>query len=112
MLPAVGQGAIGLECRTSDITSRHLAEGLNDTDTWAGVTAERAMLATLGGGCLVPIGATSRVADGLLTVRGAVLTVDGKRKVVATHSGPASTPLAVGQELAAKLFDEGAGELL
>ena len=112
MLPAVGQGAIGLECRTDDTASRHLAEGLNDPDTWARVTAERAMLATLGGGCLVPIGATSRVADGVLTIRGAVLTVDGKRKVVVTHSGPASTPLAVGQELAAKLMDEGAGDLL
>lgn len=112
MLPAVGQGAIGLECRTDDTASRHLAEGLNDPDTWARVTAERAMLATLGGGCLVPIGATSRVADGVLTIRGGVLTVDGKRKVVATHTGPATTPLAVGQELAAKLMDEGAGDLL
>lgn len=112
MLPAVGQGAIGLECRTADHASWHLAEGLNDPDTWARVTAERAMLATLGGGCLVPIGATSRVADELLTIRGAVLTVDGKRKVVATHSGPAASPLAVGQELAAMLFEDGAGELL
>jgi hydroxymethylbilane synthase len=112
MLPAVGQGAIGLECRATDGASRHLAEGLNDADTWARVTAERAMLAALGGGCLVPIGATSTVADGMLRVRGAVLTADGKRKVVATHSGPAATPLAVGQELAAMLFDEGAGELL
>ena len=112
MLPAVGQGAIGLECRTNDHASRHLAEGLIDPDTWARVTAERAMLATLGGGCLVPIGATSRVADGVLTIRGAVLTLDGTRKVVATHTGPANTPLAVGQELAAKLLNEGAGELL
>lgn len=112
MLPAVGQGAIGLECRTDDHASRHLAEGLNDPPTWARVLAERAMLATLGGGCLVPIGAVSRVADGLLTIRGAVLTPDGVRRVVATHSGPAATPLAVGQELAAKLLDEGAGELL
>jgi hydroxymethylbilane synthase len=112
MLPAVGQGAIGLECRANDAASRHLAEGLNDADTWARVTAERAMLATLGGGCLVPIGATSRVADGVLTVRGMVLTADGTRKVSATHTGPANTPLAVGQELAAKLLDEGAGELL
>ncbi|MCU0702804.1 MAG: hydroxymethylbilane synthase [Fimbriiglobus sp.] len=112
MLPAVGQGAIGLECRTHDHASRHLAEGLNDPDTWARVTAERAMLAALGGGCLVPIGATSTVTDGVLTLRGAVLTVDGTRKVVASHTGPASTPLAVGQELAAKLFDEGAADLL
>ncbi len=112
MLPAVGQGAIGLECRTADADSRHLVDGLTDADTWARVLAERAMLAALGGGCLVPIGATSNVRDGLLTVRGAVLNATGSRQVVGTHSGPAATPLAVGQELAALLLDEGAGELL
>ena len=61
MLPAVGQGAIGLECRTDDADTRHLVEGVNDPATWQRVTAERAMLWALGGGCLVPIGATSAV---------------------------------------------------
>lgn len=112
MLPAVGQGAIGLECRTADEIIRHFVEALNDPDTCARVTAERAMLATLGGGCLVPIGATSRVADGRLTVRAAVLSADGRRRVVATHRGEADYPLALGQELAAMLLSEGAGELL
>lgn len=112
MLPAVGQGAIGLECRTGDRATRHLVEALRDPDTFARVIAERAMLATLGGGCLVPIGATSQVADRVLTLRGAVLSPDGKRRVVATHTGPADTPLAVGQELAAMLLAEGAAELL
>ncbi len=112
MLPAVGQGAIGLECRTEDGTARHLVEALTDTATWQRVTAERAMLAALGGGCLVPIGTTSKVADGVLTVRGAVLSQDGRRRVVATHAGPADTPLAVGQELAAMLLAEGADEIL
>jgi hydroxymethylbilane synthase len=112
MLPAVGQGAIGLECRTSDEITIHFVEALRDPETFSRVTAERAMLYTLGGGCLVPIGATSRVADGLLTVRGAVLSPDGRRRVVATHSGPFNTPLAIGQELAAMLLAEGARELL
>ena len=112
MLPAVGQGAVGLECRTADADTRHLAEGLTDPPTWARVTAERAMLAALGGGCLVPIGATSVVESGLLTVRGAVLSADGTRRITATHTGPASTPLAVGQELAAMLLGEGAGAIL
>jgi hydroxymethylbilane synthase len=112
MLPAVGQGAIGLECRTDDTTTRHLAEGLTDSITWARVTAERAMLATLGGGCLVPIGTVSKVEGGVLTIRGAVLSADGHRRITVTHTGPASTPLAVGQELAAKLLDEGAGDIL
>ena len=112
MLPAVGQGAIGLECRSSDDTTRHFVEALRDPETFARVLAERAMLATLGGGCLVPIGATSRSADGRLTLRGAVLSPDGRRRIVATHTGVASAPLAVGQELAAMLLAEGAGELL
>ena len=112
MLPAVGQGAIGLECREADTETRHYAEALTDPETWARITAERAMLATLGGGCLVPIGAISFVANGTLTVRGMVLSPDGTRKIVATHSGPVQSPLAVGQELAGILLDAGAGELL
>jgi hydroxymethylbilane synthase len=112
MLPAVGQGAIGLECRADDADTRRLVEGVNDPATWQRVTAERAMLYALGGGCLVPIGATSRVEDGLLTVRGMVLSPDGARRIVATHRGLADAPLAVGQELAAMLLAEGAAELL
>lgn len=112
MLPAVGQGAIGLECRADDEFAREAVGGVSDPDTWARVTAERAMLAALGGGCLVPIGATSAVERGLLTVRGAVLSADGRRRVVATHTGRAEAPLAVGQELAARLLAEGAGEVL
>lgn len=112
MLPAVGQGAIGLECRSDDEPTKDAVKALLDVDTFARVTAERAMLAALGGGCLVPIGATSRAEGGRLTVRGMVLTPDGRRKVVATHTGPADAPLATGQELAAMLLAEGAGELL
>jgi len=112
MLPAVGQGAIGLECRTEDADSRQLVEALNDVATMARVTAERAMLFALGGGCLVPIGAVSKVEDGVLTIRGAVLNADGKRQVTATHKGLAKFPLAIGQELAAMLLGEGAAELL
>ena len=60
----------------------------------------------------MPIGATSKVANGVMTLRAAVLSLDGKRRIVATHTGPADTPLAVGQELAAMLLAEGAAELL
>ena len=112
MLPAVGQGAIGLECRAADGETAYLAGGLTHPDTLARVLAERAMLWALGGGCLVPIGATSAVNDGVLTLRGAVLNLAGSRRVSATHTGPADTPLAVGQELAALLLGEGAAELL
>jgi len=112
MLPAVGQGAIGLECRADDEETKQLLALLRDRATFQRVLAERAMLAALGGGCLVPIGTTSSILDGVLTLRGAVLSADGRRRVVATHAGPADTPLAVGQELAAMLIAEGAAEVL
>jgi hydroxymethylbilane synthase len=112
MLPAVGQGAIGLECRADDTESKRIVQSIRCDDTYRRVLAERAMLFALGGGCLVPIGTTSKIVDGVLTVRGAVLSPDGKRRVVATHSGLADSPLAVGQELAAMLIAEGADELL
>jgi hydroxymethylbilane synthase len=112
MLPAVGQGAIAVECRESDRETRAVVDLLTDYPTLRRVTAERAMLAALGGGCLVPIGVTSSCHDGTLTLRGMVLSPDGGRKVSATHRGPADAPLALGQELAAMLLAEGAGELL
>lgn len=112
MLPAVGQGAIGLECRADDAESKRIVQSIRCMETYRRVLAERAMLFALGGGCLVPIGTTSKILDGVLTIRGAVLSPDGKRRVVATHSGLAEAPLAVGQELAAMLLAEGADEIL
>lgn len=112
LLPAVGQGAIGLEGRTGDDRSRQFAEAITDPATWARVSAERAMLFALGGGCLVPIGVTSEVCDSVVSLRAVVLSSDGRRAVSGSHRGPADTPLAVGQELAAILLAEGAGELL
>lgn len=112
MLPAVGQGAIGLECREDDAETSHFIEALNDPATWSAVLAERAMLYALGGGCLVPIGAYSHIAHGVLTLRGTVLSTDGKRRIVDTHRGPMDKPLGVGNELAASLLSAGARELL
>jgi hydroxymethylbilane synthase len=112
MLPAVGQGAIGLECRTDDADTRHFVEAVNDPATWAAVRAERAMLWGLGGGCLVPIGSLTKVDGHLLTLRGTVLSPDGSRRVVDTHRGAVDKPLNIGAELAARLLSAGARELL
>ena len=112
MLPAVGQGAIGMECRANDAETRHFVEALNDPATWAAVQAERAMLWALGGGCLVPIEALTTVEGRWLTLRGVVLSPDGSRKVVDTHRGPTDQPLNVGSELAARLLTAGARDLL
>ncbi len=112
MLPAVGQGAIGLECRADDHETRHLVEGVSDSATMARVLAERSMLYALGGGCLVPIGTYSHIQGDELHLRGSVLSPDGRRKIVASHFGKVTEPIGIGQELAAQLLAEGAGEIL
>jgi hydroxymethylbilane synthase len=112
MLPAVGQGALGLECRSDDAITRRLLDPLNDAPTRQAVMAERALLHGLGGGCLVPLGASAHVDGEQLTLRGAVLSPDGRQRVADEKSGAASEPEAIGQELAERLLAAGARELL
>jgi hydroxymethylbilane synthase len=112
MLPAVGQGALGLECRSDDTETQTLLAPLNDAATRAAVLAERAFLRGLGGGCLVPIGALGEVRDGMLTLRGCVLSVDGSDRIEGVNSGPAMAAENVGRALATVLLGQGAAELL
>jgi hydroxymethylbilane synthase len=112
MLPAVGQGALGLECRADDAATRSLLGPLNDLPTRRAVLAERALLRGLGGGCLVPIGASAAVHGEELTLRGAVLSPDGTRRATAEATGPAAEPEALGQQLAEALLAQGARALL
>jgi hydroxymethylbilane synthase len=112
MLPAVGQGALGLECRADDAQTLALLGPLNDPSTRQSVLAERALLRGLGGGCLVPIGAAGRVEGAQLTLRAAVLTPDGTRRVEAETAGPAAEAEALGQRLAETLLARGARHLL
>src|SRR5205807_1005478 len=81
MLPAVGQGALGLECRAEDQETVDLVVRLDDATTHQAVRAERELLRALGGGCQVPIGAAAVVAAETLTLRGAVLAPDGSRRI-------------------------------
>jgi hydroxymethylbilane synthase len=112
MLPAVGQGALGLECRADDRETLTLLGLLNDPPTRQAVLAERAMLRGLGGGCLVPIGALAALRGAELTLRGVVLPPDGTRRVEAEASGPSDQPEALGRRVAEALLARGAGELL
>jgi hydroxymethylbilane synthase len=112
MLPAVGQGALGLECREDDAETRALVGKLNHAETLAAVRAERSLLRSLGGGCQVPLGAVARVADGVLTLRGAVLAPDGSGRVEGQTSGPAESAEELGERLAAELLSGGAGRFL
>jgi hydroxymethylbilane synthase len=112
MLPAVGQGALGLECRAEDSVTLSLLDRLNDLSARQAVLAERALLRGLGGGCLVPIGASASVAADRLTLRGAVLSPEGKQRIAAETSGAAVEAEAIGQQLAETLLASGARELL
>jgi hydroxymethylbilane synthase len=112
MLPAVGQGALGLECRSEDRESRSIVEKVNHPATGWSVRAERAMLRELGGGCHVPIGAATVVSGNELTLRGAVLSPDGACRIEAQISGPLPSAEDLGRQLAKDLSARGASELL
>jgi len=112
MYPAVGQGALGLECRHDDAETIALLRKLDDPGTHAAVLAERMLLHSLGGGCQVPIGTVTEVAGVRLLLRGAVLPPDGSRRIEDEMSGSVHQPARLGQELAHRLMQKGAGELL
>jgi hydroxymethylbilane synthase len=112
MLPAVGQGALGLECRADDTDTRGLLEKLDDPATRSAVLAERACLRGLGGGCLVPIGALGVVEGQGLHLRACVLDADGKRRIEGEGNGPAGSAEELGRALAEELLARGARELL
>jgi hydroxymethylbilane synthase len=111
MLPAVGQGALGMECRADDPEALCLVGQLNHLPTRRAVLAEREMLRALGGGCQVPMGAVCRVSGDVLVLRGAVVRPDGGQRVEAQQSGPADDPEAIGRRVAEELLAQGAGKL-
>lgn len=112
MLPAVGQGALGVEVRTSDAELRSILSPFDDPDTRASVTAERALLAELRGGCLAPIGAKAEVSSGELRLRAVVLSADGKQRLVAERRGSLQHAVGLGREVAQDLLSRGAADLI
>lgn len=122
MLPAVGQGALGIECRSDDPQTLALIAPLIDQDTTCCVAAERAFNRHLEGGCQVPIAGfaqlspagqgTSTGNNSLLTLEGLVGSLDGSRILQAQISGPVDDAEALGQALGEQLLSQGAGELL
>lgn len=112
MLPAVGQGALGIEARSSDVLTLRLLSPLNDPGTRYAVLAERAMLRTLRGGCLAPVGAWGRVEGETLLLDGVVLSADGKARVFAASSSPLQGAETLGQSVAEALLAQGAADLI
>jgi hydroxymethylbilane synthase len=108
MCPAVGQGALAVETRVGE----NVCRVLDHAETRAEVTAERALLSALGGGCLTPIGAHARMDSGRLRLLAVVLSTDGARSLRDTAAGPATEAGRIGRELGEKLLQQGAAELL
>ena len=112
MLPAVGQGALGIEIRAADVELKEWFAPLDDGATHAAVIAERAMLSALRAGCLAPVAAKGEVTGGTLCLRGAVLSGDGNRRIATEQSGRASDAVEIGRLVAGKLLSQSAGELI
>ncbi|MFO0707222.1 MAG: hydroxymethylbilane synthase [Nitrospira sp.] len=111
-LPAIGQGALGIEGRTDDTFVREILGRLNHEPTRIAVTAERALLHRLEGGCQVPIAAYATLGTGDMKVDGLVASVDGKTIIRDTVQGPTANAHALGTQLAERLLARGAGEIL
>lgn len=111
-LPAVCQGALAVQCRADDAAVLAALLELDDPATRTCVTAERAVLAALGGGCAVPMGALARLADGMLTIQGVVAHPDGTKLIREACSGPAEEPERIGRELGERLLRSGGSEIL
>jgi hydroxymethylbilane synthase len=112
MLPAIGQGAVGIECREEDPETNALIAPLRHDPTWTAVIAERAFLATLEGGCQVPIAAHAVLDQGRVELRGLVGSLDGKTLIRGQRSGGIDEAEYLGQDLAEELLDRGAREIL
>jgi hydroxymethylbilane synthase len=112
MCPAVGQGALAIETRLDGGPGMQASQKLDDPDTRAAITAERAVLAKLGGGCEVPIGAYGVITGDSLRLRAIVISPDGTRVVRQEMVGAAADAAALGACMAGKLLASGAGEIL
>ncbi len=112
MLPAVGQGALGIECRADDQRVLELLAPLNHHETHQATIAERAMLALLHGGCSVPVGGWGRIENGKLALDGLVAKVDGTQVLKATATGELADAEQIGQQVAEQLLAQGAAEII
>lgn len=110
--PAVGQGALGIECRAEDETTRALLQQITCATALAEILAERSLLRTLRAGCHAPLGAWAHVEGDKLTLTGVLLSLDGTTRLEQTASGRADSPDQVGVQVAEQLLSSGAATLL
>jgi hydroxymethylbilane synthase len=103
MLPAVAQGAVGVECRAADTRTRDLLAPLNHSETATCIAAERTLLAALDGSCKTPIAALAELRGGAVALRALVIRPDGSESHVATRRGAAADAAAMGRDAGAEL---------
>jgi len=112
MLPAIGQGALSIEVREDDETIRSLTAPMDHRETRLAVESERAFLARLEGGCQVPIAGHARVTEDRIELTGLVAEVDGSVLLREAVNGPVDRGEALGVELADRLLEQGARQIL
>lgn len=112
ILPAIGQGAVGIECREGDAETLALISVLNHSETHTRVAAERALNHRLEGGCQVPIAGFAELKDNQIVMRALVGSTDGTQMITGEVSGPAEQAAALGTSLADDLLNRGAREIL
>ena len=111
-LPAIGQGAVGIECRIDDLEVNQLLAPLQDEDSTIRVRAERAMNERLKGGCQVPIAGYATIENDEITLRGLVASIDGQTILKSTMTLARSQAEELGIAIAEDLLDQGAQDLL
>jgi hydroxymethylbilane synthase len=111
-LPAVGQGALAIECRRNDAVTLTLLAPLDDLDTRRAVVAERRALAELEGGCMIPMAAWGRCSPAGLMLDAAVFDPEGRQRIFTSLSGPIDDPVDLGSRVAQSLRQQGADECL
>lgn len=112
MLPACGQGALGIECRTKDKQTRNYLAGLHDPITAVCVSTERKVSAHLGGNCQVPLAVYCQAAEEDLLLQAKVLAPDGQTVIIASSSGPQAQANHLAQDCTQQLLEQGAQQLL
>ena len=111
-LPAVGQGALAIECRPDNFKVRQMLDFLNDTATKQATDAERAFLGLLEGGCQVPIGVHAEVNEGRIAMEAVIASLDGSTVLRDTAEGNAADAVTLGRTLGQKMLDNGGREIL
>jgi hydroxymethylbilane synthase len=111
-MPAVGQGALGIECRASDAETSAALDKLNDAETRSAIVAERSLLSVLQGGCQVPLGAWARIEGNELVLDACVCSIDGLQYVKQRATAPPEQARALGERMAHLLIEAGAQNIL